>query len=106
METLLALLVTCEGNPPATSGPHRKGSVIVTMIREKAVDQTVELYMIWDNAKLMSRYHNGAWAGLMWSILELDSYPNITWHKFIISFGLYINGQEGGIHLHLPIHIE
>ena len=28
--------------------PHRKGPVIFTMIREKAVDQTVELYMIFE----------------------------------------------------------
>ena len=46
METLLALLVIREGNPPVSSGPHRKGPVIFSMIREKAVGQTVELYMI------------------------------------------------------------
>ena len=46
METLLALLVIREGNPLVTSGPHRKGPVILSMVREKAVDQTVELYMI------------------------------------------------------------
>ena len=46
METLFALLVIREGNPPVTSGPHRKGPVIFFMIREKSVDQTDELYMI------------------------------------------------------------
>ena len=35
----------------------------------KLADETVELHMIWDTAKLMSRHHNGAWAGFMWSIL-------------------------------------
>ena len=35
----------------------------------KFADQTVDLHMIWDTSKLMSRYHNGAWAGFMWSIL-------------------------------------
>ena len=69
METFVALLVIREGNPPVTTGPHRKGPVILSMIREKADDQTVELYMIWDTAKIMSHYHIGAWAGLMWSIL-------------------------------------
>ena len=69
METLLALLVIREGNPPVTNGPRRNDPVIISMIREKAVDQTVELYMIWDTTKLMPRYHNGSWAGLMWSIL-------------------------------------
>ena len=56
METLFALLVIREGNPPVTSGPHRKEQVIFSMVREKAVDQAVELYFIWDTAKLMSRY--------------------------------------------------
>ena len=46
METLLVVLATREGNPPVTSGPHRKGLVIFSMIREKAVHQAVELYMI------------------------------------------------------------
>ena len=50
--------------PPFLSGQHRKGLVIFSMIREKVIDQTVELYMIWDTAKSMSRYLNGAWAGL------------------------------------------
>ena len=68
METIFLLLVIREGNPPVTSGPHPKGPVIFSMIREKAVDQTVELYMIWSIAKFMSRYYNGAWAGLMWSV--------------------------------------
>ena len=40
------------------------------------------------HAELMSHYHNGAWAGLMWSILWLDSYPNIAWHPC----GLHIYG--------------
>ena len=31
---------------------------MLSMIREKAVDQTVEFYMIWDTDKSMSRYHN------------------------------------------------
>ena len=52
METLPALLVICEGNPPVTSGPQRKGPVIFFMIREKVADQTVKLYMIWDTVKL------------------------------------------------------
>ena len=69
MQTLLELLVIHEKNPAVISGPHCKGPVIFSMIREKAVGQTVEFYMIWDTAKLMSCYHNGAWAGLMWSIL-------------------------------------
>ena len=69
MEKLLALLVIREGNPPVTSGPYRKGPVIFSVIREKAVYQIIELYIIWDTAKLMSRYHNGAWAGHMWLIL-------------------------------------
>ena len=72
METLLALLVIREGNPPVTSGPHRKGPVIFSMICEKAVDQTDEMYMTWDTTKLMSRYHNGGWAEIIWSILKLD----------------------------------
>ena len=94
------------GGPLITSGPHRKGPVIFSMVRKKAVGQTVELYIIWDAPKSMSRYYNGAWAGLMWSILYLISYPNIAWHQFIISYGLYIYGQDGGIHLRLPVHIE
>ena len=49
MVTFLALLVIREGNSPVTNG---KGPAIFSMIREKAVDQTVELYMIWDTAKL------------------------------------------------------
>ena len=106
MGTLLALLVTREGNPPMTSGPHRKGPVIFYMIRQKAVDQTVGLYMIWDTAKLMSRHHNGACAGLMWLILKLDSYSDIAWHQFIKSCGLYIYDQYGGLHVRLPIRIE
>ena len=57
MEKLLVLPVIREGTPPVTGGPHRKGPVILSMIRENAVDQTVELYIIWDTAKLMSRYH-------------------------------------------------
>ena len=65
METFLVLLVIREENPPVTSGPQRKGSVIFSMIRVKAVDQTVELHMIWDTAKSMSRIHNGTWPGLM-----------------------------------------
>ena len=69
METFLALLVIREGNSPVTIGPHHKGPVIFSMIHEKAVDQIFELYMIWDTVKLMSRYHDGAWAGLMLSIL-------------------------------------
>ena len=68
METLLALLVIREGIPLVTSGPHRKESVLFSVIREKAVDHTLESYMIWDTAKLMSRYHDGAWAGFMWAI--------------------------------------
>ena len=64
METFLALLVIHEGNPPVTSGPHRQGPVIFSMIREIAIDQTDELYMIWDTSISMSRYHNDAWAGL------------------------------------------
>ena len=66
MEALLALPATREGNPPETSGPYRKGPVMFSMIREKAVDQAVELYMIWDTAIFMSRYCSGVWAGLMW----------------------------------------
>ena len=58
-----------------TSGPHPKGPVISPMIHEKAIDQTVELYMNWDTAKLISRCRNGAWAGLMWSIF-------LTWWLF------------------------
>ena len=42
-ETLLALLVIRDGNPPVTSRPRRKGPVIFSMTREKAVNQTVEL---------------------------------------------------------------
>ena len=64
METLLALLDMREGNPPVTIGPHRKRPVILSVIHEKGVDHTVELCMIWGTAKLMSRYHNSAWAGL------------------------------------------
>ena len=51
METLFALRVIREGNLPVTSGPHPKGPVIFSMIREKAVHETVELCMIWDPAK-------------------------------------------------------
>ena len=42
-----------------------KWPVIVSMICEKAVDWTVELYMISDTGTLMSGYCNGAWAGHM-----------------------------------------
>ena len=52
METLLALLVIREGNPPVTSEPRRKGQAIFSMIHEKAVVQTVELYMVLDTAKI------------------------------------------------------
>ena len=38
---------------------------------KKAVDQTVKLYMIWDTATLMSRYCNGAWAGLWGQFCDL-----------------------------------
>ena len=65
METPLVLLIIREGNIPITNGPHRKEPVMFSMMREKPV----ELYMIWDTAKLMSRFHYGAWAGVMWSIL-------------------------------------
>ena len=82
METLLALLVTREGNPPVTSGLHPKGPVLFSMIREKAVDQAIESYMIWDTAKSMSRYYIGAWAGLMWSfflnLIVIQILPDIS----------------------------
>ena len=74
METLLALiLVIREGNPRVTIEPHPKVPVIFSMTREKADDQTVEFYMIWDIAKLMSRHYIGAWAGLMRSILIVQN---------------------------------
>ena len=47
METLLMLLVIREVNPPVTTVPHRKGTVTLSVNRAKAVDQTVELHMIW-----------------------------------------------------------
>ena len=42
METLLVLLDIRVGTPPVTSGTHPKGLVIFSMMREKAVDQTVD----------------------------------------------------------------
>ena len=51
---LLALLVIREGNPPLPVDHIVKGRLF-SMIRENAVDQTTELYMIWDTTKSMSR---------------------------------------------------
>ena len=71
METLLALLAIRDGNPLVTSGPHRKEPVMFSMVCEKAVDQTIELYTIWDTKISISCYCNGASAGSIWSIYEL-----------------------------------
>ena len=98
------------GHPWGESTGHRwttsQGASNVRHDPWKSCWQTIELYMIWDPAILMSRYCNGAWPGLMWPILWLDSYLNIAWHQFIISCGQYIYCQGGRIHFRLRIHFQ
>ena len=64
-----------------------KGPVMVSMIREEAVDQTVELYMISDTGTLMSRYCNGAWAGHMCFCVHFCGVFVCIWGFCLSAFG-------------------
>ena len=62
METLSALLALCEGNPPVTGGfPSQRSSnadlwCFLGCYPEQAVQQTLDLSVIWDDFTLMWRY--------------------------------------------------
>ena len=64
-----------------------KGPVMVSMIREKAVDQTVELYMISDTGTLMPRYCNGAWAWHMCFCVHFCGVFVCIWGHFYVHLG-------------------
>ena len=64
-----------------------KGPVMVSMIREKAVDWTVELYMISDTGTLMSRYFNAAWAGHMCFCVHFCGVFVCIWGHFYVHLG-------------------
>ena len=61
-----------------------KGPVMVSMIREKAVDYKIELYMISDTGTLMSRYCNGAWAGHMCFCVHFCGVFVCIWGHFYV----------------------
>ena len=64
-----------------------QGPVMVSMIREKAVDKTVELYMISDTGTLMSRFCNGAWAGHMCFCVHFCGVFVCIWVHFYVHLG-------------------
>ena len=69
-----------------------KGPVMVSMIREKAVDWTVELYMISDTGTSMSRYCNGASAGHMCFCVHFCSVFVCIWGHFYVHLGGVLMG--------------
>ena len=68
-----------------------KGPVMVSMIREKAVDLTVELYMymISDTGTFMSHYCNGAWAGHMCFCVYFCGVFVCIWGHFYVYLGVF-----------------